>query len=81
LPSYEAVYYNGWLEPPAYVLIDSVDGDTPEQALTDNKERLLEAVREMFSLEDDSDYHILETLYIIRENGLLPARQITLLKA
>ena len=62
-------------------MIDSVDGDTPEQALTDNKERLLEAVREMFSLEDDSDYHILETLYIIRENGLLPARQITLLKA
>ena len=81
MPSYEAIYYNGWLEPPAYVLIGAIDGDTPEQALTDNKERLLEAVREMFSLEDLSDYRILETLYIIRENGLLPARQITLLKA
>ena len=81
MPSYEAVYYNGWLEPPAYVLIDFVDGDTPEQALTDNKDRLLEAVREMFSLEDLSDYRILETLYIIRENGLLPARQTIPLKA
>jgi len=81
MPTYEAVYYNGWLEPPAYVLIDTIEGDTPEQAFQSHRQRLINVVREEFALEDEPDHRILETLYIIRENGLLPARQITPMKA
>jgi len=80
MPTYEAVYYNGWLESPAYVLIDVIDGDTPEQALEDHQQRLINAVREMLALEEEPDRRILEALYIIRENGLLSARQVARLK-
>jgi len=33
---YEVLYYDGWGNIPAYYLIDSAKGETPEQALKEN---------------------------------------------
>jgi len=71
--TYEVVYFDGWSDIPAYLLVGAVEGDAPEQALANNRERLINMVRESLSLDDLPDHHILETLYIIREGGLLLA--------
>jgi len=71
--TYEVVYFDGWSDVPAYLLAGAVEGDTPEQAPANNRERLINMVRESLSLDDLPDHHILETLYIIREGGLLLA--------
>ena len=72
---YEILFYNGWIEPPAYYLIDDVDGETPEQALALNLDRLIGEVRNKFGLDESAQGRIRESLYIVREGGMLSARE------
>ena len=76
---YEVLFYDGWGDMPAYYLLDGAEGDTPEQALAANLERITQEVREKFNLPEDwvSDEKIQETIYVLRENGLVPARVVT----
>ncbi len=75
---YDAVFYNGWVEPPGYFLIDKVEGTTPEQALLENLAGITEKVRRMFYLtaQDTSDDKIQETIYVLRENALVSSQII-----
>ncbi len=65
--TFEAVWYNGWIDPPAYILLDEVEGDTPQQALLDNLERLTQQVRDICAMSKDDwdDYKVQETLYLL----------------
>lgn len=67
---YEAVWYNGWIYPPAYVLLDEVEGDTPQQALQNNLAHLTQRVREIYSIEPEEwrDEKIQDTLYILKND-------------
>ena len=74
---YQAFYYDGWAIPtPAYWQIDVVEGDTLEQALEKNLPQLVESVRRMFglSIEDISDEDLEESIYVLREGGMVSAR-------
>jgi hypothetical protein len=75
---YEAVYYNGWTDPPAYYVLDAVEGDTPEQALADNLPVLTQQVRELFHLSDSicDDEWIQETIYVLSDHGLIGAEDL-----
>ncbi len=74
---YEALYYDGWDMPPAYYLVGEVEGDTPEQALAANLERITQQIREQLNLSDEvSDEDIQETIYVLRENGLLSVQDL-----
>ena len=77
---YEAVYYDGWITPPAYYLIGEAEGESPEQALQMNLRRLTAEVRDMLSLSPDdfSDEKVQETLYVIRSDGLVSTRNLGL---
>lgn len=77
MANYEVLFYNGWVEPPAYYLVGDVEGETPEQALATNLSQVIGVVREKFSLDDDrgSERVVREYLYVVREGGLLSARQ------
>jgi hypothetical protein len=77
---YEVLFYNGWIEPPAYYLIASATGDTPEQALQRNLAELTRQVRKTFGLNsnDIPDARLQETIYLLRENGLISPRDIQL---
>lgn len=75
---FEALYYDGWSEPPAYFLIGVVEGETPEEALKENLPKLIATVREMFDLDESvSDTKISETLYLLRPGGLVSTRDFT----
>ncbi len=76
---YEVLFYDGWGDMPAYYLLDGVEGDTPEQALAASLERITEEVRDRFNLQADdaSDERIQETIYLLRENGLVSVRDAT----
>jgi hypothetical protein len=75
---YEVLFFDGWGDIPAYYLIDSVEGDTPEQALATNLERITLQIRRRFNLSDRdvSNRKIRETIYVLRENGLVSARDV-----
>ncbi len=77
MPYYEVLFYNGWVEPPAYYLVGDVEGESPEEALEANLNQVLERVRGEFSLDDDrgSERFIPNYLYVVRPNGLLSARE------
>lgn len=73
---YDAVYYNGW-GVPVYYALDSVEGESPEQALQENLPRLTAKVRELFSISDDvPDEKIQETIYVIRSDGLVSTHDL-----
>jgi hypothetical protein len=65
---YEVLFYNGWIEPPAYYLVASATGDTPEQALQKNLAGITRQVRRTFGLnsKDISDARLQETIYLLR---------------
>ncbi len=73
--TYEAVFYNGWVDPPGYFLIDAVEGDTPEDALLANLEHLIQQVRDLFYASDSEppDERIREMIYVLRANALVSA--------
>ena len=73
---YEVLFYNGWETVAAYYLIDSVEGNTPEQALAENIDQVTQKVRELFGLDssDLSNERLRETIYILREGGLVPVQ-------
>lgn len=73
---YEVLFFDGWGSVPAYHLVHGVEGDTPEHALAANFQRIVQQVRCRFSLHVDEvpDSRIQETLYVLQENGLAPAR-------
>ncbi len=71
---YDAVWWNEFLDPPAFVWLDLISGDTPEQALLKNIKRLTKTVRELYGLYNSpSDKTIQRTLYAIRSKGLVCA--------
>lgn len=75
---YEVLFFNGWGTIPAYYLLDSLEGDTPEHALAANLERIIQQVRRRFDLCEDEVSHeqIQEMIYVLRENGLISARSV-----
>jgi hypothetical protein len=75
---YEVLYFDGDGMVPAYYLISEVEGDTPEKALVNNLERVTREVREVFGLftNDIPDVKIWEAIYVVRADGLMPARQV-----
>ncbi len=70
---YEVLYFNGWASPPAYYLICMVEGDSPQQALLKDLPRIKEELADVIGLDEEwSDKgKFKETLYVLRENGLL----------
>ncbi|MBI5714462.1 MAG: hypothetical protein HZC38_13725 [Chloroflexi bacterium] len=72
---YEVLFYNGWVEPPAYYLVGDVEGETPEQALATNLDQMIDEVREKFALDESARRRIREYLYVVREGGMLSARK------
>jgi len=77
---YEVLYYSGEIFPPVYYLIDGVEGFTPEEALMNNMERLIEQVRDLLGLDSDliSNQQVQSALYVVRRNGLFPAHTVLL---
>ena len=75
---YEALFFDGWGTLPAYYIIDGVEGDTPEQALVANIDRITDQVRRLFHLPEQgvSKEQIQETIYVLRANGLVPGRNV-----
>jgi hypothetical protein len=75
---YEVVFFDGWGVMPAYYLLDAVEGDTPEDALAANLERIMGQVRRRFGLDEDdvSEKRIQETIYVLRENAAVSARHV-----
>ncbi|MBC7263717.1 MAG: hypothetical protein H5T64_05085 [Chloroflexi bacterium] len=75
---YEVLFFDGWGTMPAYYLLDGVEGDTPEQALSENLKRITQRVRRQFDLDEDevSDEKIQGTIYVLRENGLVSVRDV-----
>ena len=65
-------------ERPVYYLLDNVEGDTPEQALAASVERITQQIRRRFGLHEGevSDGQIQETIYVLRENGLVSVRDV-----
>jgi hypothetical protein len=78
LMTYEVLFFDGWGMTPAYYLLDGVEGDTPEQALAANLEQITQQVRRCFDLRENglSDEQIRETIYVLRENGLVSAKDV-----
>jgi hypothetical protein len=74
LQSYEVVYYDGSVDPPAYYLIGEIEGESPEQALRSNLQSLTAVVRDLLLLEPEyyPDKKIHWSLFAIRSNGLVP---------
>jgi outer membrane lipopolysaccharide assembly protein LptE/RlpB len=72
------LFYDGWSTVPAYYLVGSVQGDTPEQALEANIEQVTRQVRDLLSLNDSdvSDDQIQETIYVLRENALVSLQDV-----
>ena len=74
---YEVLFYNGWVDAPAYYLLDSIEGRTPKAALKAHLPELIREVRRLFSLDEDvEDRRICETLYAMRSDALIPARRV-----
>jgi len=75
---YEVLFFDGWGTIPAYYLLGSVEGDTPEHALGANLERITQQVRRQFGLPEGEvrDEQIQETIYVLRENGLVSMREV-----
>jgi hypothetical protein len=42
MSNYEVLFYNGWMDTPAYYLVSDVEGETPEQALAVNLDQVIE---------------------------------------
>jgi len=72
---YEVLFYSGEEMPPAYYLIDGVEGEKEEDALRDHMEEIVKQVRKIFVLGDEfPDRKIYEGLYVLKEDGLVSAR-------
>ncbi|MDA1193036.1 MAG: hypothetical protein O3A46_15280 [Candidatus Poribacteria bacterium] len=73
---YEVLYYDRWGDSGTYELVGAVEGDSPEDARAANLDLIKEMVRDALDLDesDVADGKILETTYIVRDNGLLPVR-------
>ncbi len=69
---YEVLFYDGEASQPAYYLIDSVEGTSPEDAIQRNTPAMVETARSMLSLGTDYPEHrIREALYVVRSKGLV----------
>lgn len=73
---YEALFYNGWADPPAYYLLGEVEGRSPKDALRRSLPRLVSEVRGMVFDPSLTEERICETLYVLRSNGLVPAHEL-----
>jgi len=75
---YEVLFYSGEEMPPAYYLIDGIEGETIEDALHERVGEVVKRIREIFCLGDEfPDRKIYDGLYVLRENGLVSARAST----
>lgn len=74
---HQALFFDGWGLAPAYYQVDVVEGEIPEQALSDNRSKIVASIRHIFglSVEDISDEEIYETIYLLREGGLVSAAE------
>lgn len=74
--TYEALFYDGWADVPAYYLIDSVEGETAEDALATNLDRLVQQTRDLLNFPSAivSDLHIKQAMYVLRGDGLVTSR-------
>ena len=74
---YEVLFYNGWQDAPAYYLLDGIEGRTPKAALKKHLPKVIQEVRDLFSLgpEIDDDW-ICKTLYALKSDALVPARDV-----
>jgi hypothetical protein len=75
--TYEALFYDGWTDVPAYYLIDGIQGRTAEDALANNLDRLVQAARELLDLPSEivPDRRIKQSIYVLRRNGLVSPRE------
>ena len=72
---YEVLFYSGEEMPPAYYLIDGVEGEKAEDALRDHMGEIVKQVRQIFVLGDDfPDRKIYDGLYVLKGDGLVSAR-------
>lgn len=75
---FEVLFYDGHAEPPAYYLLEGVEGESPEQALQANLTELTQRVRSHLHLcAEVPDLRIHQSLYVMRPDGLVSAGRIT----
>ena len=73
---HEILFYNGDENPPAYYLIDGIQASSPEDIIANQLSSILSRVRETFGLGPEiSDRKVRDSLYVLQEGGLFPARE------
>ncbi len=73
----EVVFYSGDQPFPTYYLIDEIECENRQEELKNKLARIMQQVRRMFDIGDDiPDFKIYEALYILQEDGLIPAKTI-----
>lgn len=74
---YEVLFYNGWQDAPAYYLLRGVEGRSPKLALKRHLAEVIQEIRDGFALDGDvSDEAICESLYALKLDGLVSAREV-----
>lgn len=76
---FEVLFYDAWSDPPAYLLVEAVEGETAEEALKENLPEIITAVREVLDMNEEElpDEAICEMLYLVPADALIPARKLT----
>ena len=75
---YEVLFYNGDGLFPAYYLIEGIEEEIMENMSKNKIAGITQRVREMFHLGDDfQDRKIHEALFVLKEDGLIPIKNIT----
>ena len=74
---HEVVFYSGDQPFPAYYVIDEIECESIEEVLKNKLARIMQRVRRMFDIGDDiPDWKIYKALYVLQEDGLIPAKTI-----
>jgi hypothetical protein len=73
---YEAVFYNGWIEPPAYYLLGEAEGDSVEDAFANSLNRLTDETRRLFGLDSTDIRRIHANLYLVQPNSFVSASSL-----
>lgn len=80
---FEVLFYDGWSDPPAYLPVDVVEGETVEGTLKKNLANIIAEVRKLLGIEESelSDEAICEALYLVPADALIPVRRFVTDKA
>ncbi|MEK7278458.1 MAG: hypothetical protein AAB427_13995 [Chloroflexota bacterium] len=76
MSAYEILWHNEHEKPHAYILVDVVEADSPEQALKNNLKKLTATVKRIYGMPSASDAIIQRSLFALRRKGLVSVYDI-----